>query len=570
MRPSTLVPWLSLSLSLSGCAATPGPAGASGDEQGEVGVADEAGQTAQPRGTLEALDAALRESWSAAGVEPSPLADDAEYLRRVSLDLIGRVPTRGEVERFLADDASDKRAGLVDALLASEDHAAYWAGRWAGRLLPDDRRTKRVAEGPLEGYLSQALHENRPWTEVVDALLTGEGELDDAPQLGFLAARAVRGQGREAAVAELSSTTARVFLGARIECAQCHDHPYVDFSREDFWATAAYFGRTKVNMVRGEGPPKVTVSERPKGQLRVALQDDADARKQVVRPRYMGAAAVDADPPAETTDTDSPAQRRDRLAAAIIADPRFAEATVGQLWTQLLGSGLVEPWDDLLVHRGERPAALTILAEDFRAHDHDMRRLLRTIVLSQAYQRSSRPSPGVDTSPAATHAREAAFAQAVVRPLGAEQLFASVMTATGLEQLKGRAFRKAVRQREQVALLEYAAVFADDELSSADAAGEGFTGSVPQALLMLNGGLTNQGVIARAGGSLAQILAKSADTDERLRDLWLTVYGRPPRAEELEIGRRAVAAKGGGTAQTEVWEDLMFAALYSTEFSSNH
>ena len=278
-----------------------------------------------------------------------------------------------------------------------------------------------------------------------------------------------------------------------------------------------------------------------------ASQDQGEPRKRAIAPRYMGAEAV-----AGAED------RRPQLAAAILADPRFAEAIAGQVWARLLGRGIVEPWDDLL-GASPRPALLELLAAQFRASDHDLRGLIRTIVLSQAYQRSS---AGADQQPAAIAKAEAAFARAAVRPLSADQLFASLLTVTGLEQVEGRAFRRAVRQRKQVALREYEFVFADEEMASADA----FSGNVPQALLLLNGALSDQGVVARPGSSLAAILAANADTDARLESLWLTVHARAPRLDELELGRAAV---GDGT-DPSAWEDLMFAMLYSSEWGSNH
>ncbi len=499
-----------------------------------------------PTPSRAGIDVELERRWAALELEPSPLASDAEFLRRASLDLIGRVPTQAEVEAFLADDDPDKRAAKLDALLASEEFAAHWAGIWADTLLTADRRVRRIAGDALEGHLREAIADNRSWAAVVEGLLVPSGSLDQDPALGFLAGRAARGIPREELLADLASTSARVFLGSNIACAQCHDHPYVpEFTRADFWAQAALFGRTRFEVERREGaPPNIAVSERSLGELRIALSGDEDPRKQAIAPRFMGAAQV-----VEAED------RRAELAAAIHADPRFAEATVGQVWTRLLGRGIVEPWDSLL-GAGERPALLTLLAEEFRASDHDLRGLIKTIMLSQAYQRSS-------TGDHANVAEaEAAFARARVRPLSAEQLFASLLLVTGLEQLERREFRRAFEQRKQGALFEYEFVFPDEEMAGADA----FTGSVPQALLLLNGGIVNQGVVARPGSTLARILAAEQATDARLEDLWLTVYGRRPSATELEFGRGVV---GDGQSVSD-WEDLMFAMLYSSEFGSNH
>lgn len=496
---------------------------------------------------VERVDAELARAWAAANVQPTSLADDAEFLRRASLDLLGRVPTHDEVERFLAETSPDKREQMVDELLRSEGFAEHWASLWADRLIPDTRRAQRYAADELESYFRKALSDNRGWDRVVSELLAGEGKIDEHPELAYIGARGLRGDDKQDSLAELSSTTARVFLGSRIECAQCHDHPYdPEFTRDDFWAQTAYFGRTFVSL-EGDGKKRsIEVSERHRGELRVAMGMDDNPRKEPITPRYMGA---------EFTSIDSDKRRAD-LAAAIVVDPRFAQATVGWVWTQLLGRGIVEPWDDLL-GTTERPPLLEMLSAEFRADKHDLRALLRTIVLSQAYQRSS---AGAGTAAEIAKA-EAVFARAKVRPLSAEQLFASVMTVTELEQLDVPAFRRAVRVRQEAALKEYEFVFADDEMADAD----GFSASVPQALLLLNGELTNQGVVARSGGSVDRILSSSKETDARLQTLWLTVYGRMPSADELALGRAAVERGGKGD-----WEDLMFAMIYSSEFGSNH
>ena len=512
--------------------------------------------TARDAGSTE-LDTLLAAQWRAEGIEPSPTTSDAEFLRRVSLDVIGRVPTRAEVDSFLAEREPDKRVRLVDRLLASDEFAEHWARAWADLLLPGTEKANKLARAPLERYLSEALREGRAWDQVVRAMLASEGELSERPELAYLAARGRGGDSAER-LAELTSTSARVFLGSRIECAQCHDHPYLpELSRADFWSTVAWFGRVQIAVDRKQRPPTVNVAERSRGELRLALAepgeaaDEVDPRKRAIAPSFLGEPA-----------SASESSRREQFATWIIDDPRFAAATVGLTWTRLFGRGIVEPWDDLLGRDPEQwPPALTLLAEQFRADDHDLRALVRTVVLSQAYQRSSRaPDPGSDE--AQRRAAEAAFARASVRPLGAEQLFDSLRVATGLDQVEDRAFAKAVQQRERLALREFDFVFMDDEMAS----GDSFTGSVSQALLLLNGALTNQGVVARPGGSVAELL-ELRDGEARIEALWRTAYGRDPTLDERAWTRGAL---GSDTRDPAAWEDLLFAMLQSSEFGSNH
>jgi hypothetical protein len=503
------------------------------------------------------IDALLAEQWRAAGIEPSPITRDAEFLRRVSLDLIGRVPKREEVDSFLADRDADKRERLVDRLLASDEFAEHWARQWADLLLPSDAKAEKLAREPLERYLATALSEGRAWDRVVRELLASEGELAEHPELAYRAARG-RGADKPERLAELTSTSARVFLGSRIECAQCHDHPYdPSISREDFWSTVAWFGRLQFEVDRKQKPVEITVGERSRGELRVALAEpgadpDVDPRKRAIAPSFLGE-------PANGAEENS---RREQLAGWIIDDPRFAAATVGLTWTRLFGRGIVEPWDDLLGQDPDRyPALLSALAEEFRARGHDPRVLIRTIVLSRAYQLSSR-APDEHDDETERRAAEAVFARASVRSLSAEQLFDSLLVATGLENVEDRAFARAVQQRERQALREYTFVFTDDEMASADA----FTGNVPQALLLLNGALTNQAVIARDGSALDEVL-ELRNADARIEALWRTAYARDPSLDERAWARGVLGDAGKDRA---AWEDLLFAMLQSSEFGSNH
>lgn len=497
------------------------------------------------------IDALLAEQWRASGIELSASTSDAEFLRRVSLDLIGRIPTRAEVDSFLAERAADKRSVLVDRLLTSDEFAEHWARQWADLLLPAEAKAEKLAREPLERYLATALSEGRAWDRVVLELLAGEGELDEQPELAYLAARG-RGGDKPERLAELTSTSARVFLGSRIECAQCHDHPYdPTISREDFWSTVALFGRMQIAVDRDERPPNVTIAERPRGELRMA-PDDVDLRKRAIAPSFLG------EPPASDA---SGRSRREQLATWIVEDPRFAAATVGLTWTRLFGRGIVEPWDDLLGQDPQQyPALLRELADEFRTHDHDPRALIRTIVLSRAYQLGSR-APSEHDDETQRRAAEAAFARASVRSLSAEQLFDSLLVATGLEDVEDRAFARAVQQRERKALREYSFVFADDEMASADA----FTGNVPQALLLLNGALTNQAVIAREGSALDELLELRSG-EARIEALWRTAYARDPTLDERAWAHGVL----GDNRDPAAFEDLLFAMLQSGEFNSNH
>jgi hypothetical protein len=275
---------------------------------------------------------------------------------------------------------------------------------------------------------------------------------------------------------------------------------------------------------------------------------DAD---EIVAPRFLGRAIELA--PGET--------RRQALARAIVASDLFAKAAVNHTWAQLFGLGLVEPWDDLgAEHDPRHPEALTRLAHDFVASGYDLRALVRQIVLSSAYGRSSRPAPGVAPD---DRAAVRAFAQAGVRPLGPEALFDALRTVTGVQEIARRRTGddEQVERRMQQALRGLVFVFGDDEMAEVDA----FDGTLPQALALWNGELTNQATRAAPGGVLDDVLATSPDPARRLDDLFLAVYTRRPT-----IAERAALLAGLGGANRRAWEDLFFALVVSTEAITNH
>jgi hypothetical protein len=508
------------------------------------------------------LDALTRDAWARAGVTPAPVADDATFLRRVTLDVAGRVPTVAEARAFLADTDPRKRERLVDRLLASPEHAEHFADVYSDLLFGRDARLRGpLARGPGRAYLVRAFAENRPWDVVATEILTATGDIADDGAVAYVGFHVAKGQDAGAA----AGTTARLFLGLSIQCAQCHDHPYDErWTQRDFDAFAAYFAETRARRGKDDaGRPSLVVFDQPlpealyadgpRGErARAKLTDRLAARGRevpgwaLVRPRFLGRDVPPAD--GET--------RRQTLARAIVASPLFARVTVNRTWALFFGTAISDPWDDLGAEDEAPPPLLDRLASDFAASGHDHRALVRAIVLSDAYQRAS-------SAPGGAEPAERVFARARVRPLSADQLFAALLTATGLEHAGRGRFRQDVERGKQQALRELLFVFPDDEMGESD----GFSGSLAQALLFWNGELTNLGATAFEGTVLGEALAASDDPAARLDTLFLAAYARFPRAEERTRLLAWVAEQGGGRA---AWEDLFFALLASSEFTTNH
>jgi hypothetical protein len=548
-----------------GCSGAPrAPVGAPGGRvpagrPGPVAAAEAA--SARP-----SVDALVRASWRAAGITPAPLAGDAEYLRRVTLDLTGRLPSLDQARAFLADRNPRKREHLVDELLASPAYAEHFADVYGDLLFGREARLRGpFANGPVRTFLVEAFARNRPWDRLSHELLTASGELAEDGAVAYVARHALKGQDAAAAAGQ----TARVFLGLSIQCAQCHDHPYdPTFKRDDFNRFAAYFAEVRVRRDKAEpgSPPRFSVDDRtlpevltsdgPRGERarRKAAERAAAKGREVppwlvVEPRFLGR---DVSPLAGET-------RRQTLARAIVASPLFARAAVNRTWALFFGAGVIDPWDDLGGEAEAPPPVLAALSADFVASGYDLRALCRALVLSDAYQRSS---AGVADQNRA-RAAETLFARARVRPMSADQLFGALVTVTGLEQAERGRFRAVVAQGKQRVLREFLSVFPDDEMSERD----DFSGSVAQMLLVLNGEISSYGSLAVPGGTLDRVLGESPDAEARLESLFLAAYARPPRPAEAAPLLAYVRSQGG---QPAAWEDVFFALITSSEFTTNH
>jgi hypothetical protein len=430
-------------------------------------------------------------------------------------------------------------------------------------------------------YFVGAFRENRPFDQIVREMLTFTGEiLPNGP--GVFLASHLKGGGPEMA----ASVTARMFLGVQIQCAQCHDHPYDPrYKQDDFYGLVAYFARTKHKEQRREAsqdaeaqgpampsemPDKAPndkiylVIDKPKGQAKFRRAGaDTDT---AVAARFLG--RVVAPLPGETP--------RETLARAVLGSDLFPKTMVDRTWAQLFGRAISDPWDDLGGENDPRhPPLLTRLADDFRASGFDVKHLLRTILLSRAYGLTSRLTtpttiaiPGV---PAATISAAdggtaesppndptISFARAAVRRLTPEQLFGSMLVATGADRMERGGGDEMERKIARM-LRECLFVFGDDEMTEVNT----FNGNIPQALLLWNGEIVNQGASKRPGGTLARILDENPSPAVRLRKMFLATYARPVTAPEEA---RLLPMLN----QRAAYEDLFFAMLTSSEMLTIH
>ena len=514
----------------------------------------------------------------------APRADDAEFLRRVYLDLIGAIPTEEETTTFLKDPSPEKRAALVDRLLASTRHADWFAMWYSNLLVGNQIRDRDLNRRTFNEWMRDQFARNRPYDELVYDLLTATGNSDSNGAVGFVSSFA-------ASAADAAGKSSRYFLGVQIQCAQCHDHPYDKrIKKEDFAAFAAFFfttthrrnqtpGNTEVSFdivsypaedfrpLGGAGGSKRTVGmgTMPRGQplrLEGVVRGAAGRVMELGEPKFLLGKA-----PKDVPGLD----RRTVLGKWMTSKSNewFAPAYANRLWTYFMGHGIVHPVDDFSQsNKPSNPELLKFLADEFARNDFDINHLIRTIVGSEAYQRTSKMPRGLERPEASL------YAVAPVKPLSVEQSFDSLFRAAGAEQEVERRLQAGIKEggamkRGQLVdprMLVYQMfrrAFDDDEGGES----EEFTGTIPRGLLMMNGPQINQMLAARPGSPLKKILDTDRSDRERVRRVYLTVLSRDPSPGELSSALQHVH-----TSRTEIegYEDLMWALCNTTEFMSNH
>ena len=355
----------------------------------------------QPNNYIDKLAA---EKWKKLGLLPSPVCDDATFLRRVSIDLCGRLPTSDEARAFLADQSGDKRTKAIDKLLDSPDYPAFFAMRWGSILRNSNLAGSDKAAYAFHNWIKNNVARNRPYDEFVRGIIAAAGEWQDSPAINWY------WQSRDDQLHQVTADTAQVFLGTRLQCARCHHHPYEKWSQDDYYGLAGFFTRLGRKSF-GEPPPyyasgTVTTGERN------------PLTGQVPEPKYLGG-----DVAKFTPEEDPRHALVDWMAKP--ENPLFAKALVNRMWGHFLGRGLVQEVDDLReTNPPSNPELLDALAKDFLDHKFDVKHILRTIVSSKVYQLSSEPIE-------ANKLDRQNFARFYARRMIAEVLLDSLDQATG-------------------------------------------------------------------------------------------------------------------------------------------
>ncbi len=573
------------------------------------------------------IDAMIKKNWSANNLKPSDKSSDEEFLRRICLDLTGRIPSADEVKSFLDDNSGDKRKKKIDELLASDQYGDFMADVWLQILFSYDakRRVQAKTYNYVKDEFSERFNSNRPYSEFVNKLVSAKGFVTSNPYALYI--------GRFENPEDAAGNVMKVFTGRQIQCAQCHNHPYEKITQEDFYGVASFFARKQsLPLLQKDQAKKITQAiTRMEKQITRAREDEMEknsentqemngtqemndemgnmeehkdvkkkknnksqnkqkkrkynippqwavdslkqrmndsafvpdllvwdavngqltyetkGEKKTAYPKFLGGASVS---------SNAGIERRDLLAENLITldSKQLAAAFVNRFWKHFFGYGFVNPIDDFTsADPGTNPELMNALADEFIKSNYDIKNLFRLIANTEAYQLSSAPN-------STNKDDHEYFSRAVLRPMSPVQLANSLLYTSGyLTKMKNKDREEIDKTKFRILQL-FVYNFEDDEMNEA----ENFSGTITQALLMMNSDLTQKVADKKPGNFLTQLLNKESGPEERIDMIYLNTIGRYPSEKEKD---RLLAKTGKGD---ELYEDLQWALLNSSEFIFNH
>ena len=484
---------------------------------------------------VQRVDAKLLAKMEEQGVAPVNLADDAEFLRRIWLDLAGGIPSVAEAREYLASDESDKRAKLISRLLSSPATINHLAETWRNAMLPAGANPEQLGNSAgLHNWLRKQFSDNMRYDRIVSDLIASTGSEDDGPALFYTAL--------ELEPKKIASATARIFLGLQIQCAECHDHPFDAWKQQDFWGYAAFFARLPKNDTMARAS-RLRLNDRLEGE--VMLPDTED----VVLPKYPGGRAVE---------EKEAGTRRQQLSIWIASpeNPFLARAAVNRVWAMLFGRGLVDPVDDLGPHNpASHPELLEELTDYFVETRYDLKNLLRVLCSTEAYGRTSQ----VD---AAAKPPAELFAAMAVKVQTAEQLYDSLsrcLSQNADEYSPNPGFAMNGRRQQFLARMASRAVVSTE-----------YDRGLQQALLLMNGSDTSEATNLDRSALLTSLEAPFLSDEQRIDSLYLATLTRFPNDTERQRIDEYMRTAGQSDEEKKIARaDVLWALLNSAEFTMN-
>jgi len=519
------------------------------------------GQDSSVSAQAERIDTLIGARLRAEQITPSPPADDAEFLRRVYLDLTGQIPPYDKAVAFLESNGPGRRAKLIDELLAAPEFGRHFAGLWSqlilGNEIPNNSREL------FRTWLAEQLNQGQGWDKIVFEMLTAEGDLKQNPATVFVLAQTDDGK---ITPNLLAATTTRYFLGVQLQCAECHNHPFTNWKQSEFWGMAAFFTKVK-NLPASKTATVTGISEAPlPSDPKKNAKPPAVVEAAIVIPNTAGKAAGTS-VRAKFLDADEPTIRpedpfRPSLASWVTAadNKYFARATVNRLWAMMFGRGLVNPVDDMHAENLSIHAELLdFLTDEFKSSGFDVKHLLRCICNSQTYQRTSRPVQGN----ADDHETFSHMAGKVMNP---EVLYDALTRALAVKELNvvtGKATTIGIGGAAKASPASNRDKFIRFfKTQDADSVATEFTHGIPQAL-----NLMNDPQFTRGTPVVDQLLKAKLTPEQAIERLFLTVLTRRPTATESERLLRYVEDQGDAARG---YTGVVWVLINTPEFIINH
>lgn len=520
---------------------------------------------------VRTINEQIRAQWGEWQITPAPPAPDGEWCRRVYLDILGRVPSVQELNEFLTDSAPDRKAKLVDKLLYdekyTEEYARNWTTLWTNILIGRSGGTEDntlISRPGMQKYLRDSFARNKPYDRMVFELVSATGVTSPGAEGYNGAVNFLVGKLEENATLA-TADTAKIFLGLQVQCTQCHNHPFNEWKQQKFWEMNAFFRQTRALREFVPGTNDVSsarlANEDFGGESGDAEQAEIfyelrNGEMKVAYPVFVDGSSIS--PSGYLEDVN----RREELARLMVASEYMPKSMVNRTWAHFLGYGFTKPIDDMGPHNpATHPELLDYLGVQFRENSFNVKELIKWVTLSEAYSLSSKISAG-NKSDDPTMGEQPRFSHFYLRQMSAEQLYESLLVATHAQETQASYEEQEKAKREW--LSQFVIAFGNDEGIEATT----FNGTIPQALMMMNGDLIKKATSGEKGSFLWKIANSKLSNAQKIDYLFMAGLARKPGSMEVGIANKLLVARKGDAVAA--LQDMWWAVLNSNEFIMNH